>query len=114
MKALLDAPAGKQVIAYRELLSMPDFVALWGKTLGVETKLVRRLQPGVPEELSLELEETFAAAEEVGYWGHADKSVIHPKDLGLTRRELGTVEQWIKTRDWSTVLSGTSDAPSFF
>lgn len=102
-RALVQLPAGKNVIAYRELLTWDEFVQLWGRTLGVQAKV--EYGPLVaPEDIKQELEETWQYAEEFGYWAYEDKSVIHPKDLDA-KLELGTVEDWIKAQDWSSVLT---------
>ena len=101
------ASPDKHVIAYRELMPLKDFIDLWGSTLGVKAGLKYGELSGVPEELEPELRETFEYCAEFGYWG-GDRTVLHPKDVGVEiRKENGSVEDWIKAQDWSSVLSGT-------
>jgi len=105
MKALVDLPAGKHVIAYRELMPLEQFAGIWGKMLGVQA-IVKHDGIGssmgqIPDALlKKELDETFAYAEEFGFWG-GDPSVIHPEDIGL---KTGSVADWVKAQDWSAVV----------
>lgn len=101
-KALVELPAGKNVIAYRELMDFVDYIKLWGKVLSVPTD-VEYGSMSVPEDLKQEIEETWEFAGEFGYWAYADETVIHPKDLDV-KLELGTVEEWIKAQDWNSVV----------
>ena len=103
-EALVSHSPGKNIVGYRELMSFPDFVKLWGTTLNVPTR-IEYGEIGLPDEMKAEITDVFAAAEELGYWVYADKGVIHPKDLGLTSKELGTVEGWIKAHDWTQILN---------
>ncbi|KAK5071422.1 hypothetical protein LTR70_010572 [Exophiala xenobiotica] len=100
----VDLPAGKHVIAYRELMPLEQFAGIWGKMLGVQA-IVKHDGIGssmgqIPEPLKKELDETFAYAEEFGFRG-GDPSVIHPEDIGL---KTGSVEDWVKAQDWSAVV----------
>lgn len=95
-------PAGKNVVGYREYKSMNYFVELWGKALGKKTRVETGGLANMPEELGLELTETFAYAREFGYWGN-DPSVVRPEDLGV-KLEIGTIEEWIHAQDWREIL----------
>lgn len=101
-KALVELPAGKNVIAHRERMHTEDYVKLWGEILGVPTD-VEYGPLTVPEDLKREIEETWQWAGEFGYWAYNDKSVIQPKDLGISL-ELGSVKEWIEAQDWSSVV----------
>lgn len=101
-KALVELSAGKNVIAYRELMYFKDYVQLWSEIVGVPAAIEYGELPA-PDDLRRELEETWGWAGEFGYWAYDDKSVIHPKDLEVTL-SLGTVEEWIKGQDWSSVV----------
>lgn len=102
IKALVELPPGKNVIAYRELMTFLDYINLWGDILGLPTA-VNYGPLDAPDDLWKELEETWQWAGEFGYWAHDDKSVVHPKDLGISL-ELGTVEDWIKAQDWKSIV----------
>lgn len=96
-------PAGRNVVGYRQLMPIIEFINLWSKTLNVESR-IEFGDLAAPEELRQELRESFAYAKEFGYWGFKDESVVHPKDLGV-KIEMGSVEEWIRDQDWSAILN---------
>lgn len=108
--ALVSQPAGKNVIGIREYVQFNDFLKLLEKHLGIKTR-VNTGGIALPDELKEEIEQTFKAVDEFGYTG-GDPSVIEPKDLGLTSKELGTVEGWVRNHDWNSLLQGSSPADS--
>ncbi|KIW74229.1 hypothetical protein Z517_12169 [Fonsecaea pedrosoi CBS 271.37] len=114
-KALISLPeAGKNLIAYREWMSMDEFVALLSRTLGVKmrTKILTMdevaagtgIWGSLPEDLLLELSDNTNYFVEFGYEGRDDPSVVHPHALGVEVK-LPSVEDWIKKQDWSAILN---------
>lgn len=79
---LLKQSAGKQVIAYREQLPLSRFLELWGDATGKEVRTKKPEALPVFPELAREIDETFKFANEFGYWGHEDTSVLTPEQVG--------------------------------
>ena len=83
---ILDVPAGKNLYAYRKLMSIEDFLQLWGKINGVP---VRYREIGFDEMVEVggilgrEGAESFAYNADFGYEGRDDPTVVHPKDVSL-------------------------------
>ncbi|EXJ90191.1 hypothetical protein A1O1_03290 [Capronia coronata CBS 617.96] len=107
VKALVDTEPGKNLITYREWMSLEEFIKVWSKVLGVKAKNVPFPDDfaweGTPIELKRAIIEILAFCDEFGYQARDDPSVNHPKDLGIELK-LGTVEEWIKKQDWSRFL----------
>ncbi|KAK5955896.1 hypothetical protein OHC33_003538 [Knufia fluminis] len=105
-KVLVDVPAGKHVIAYRELIKLETFVEAWSNFLGVTATIdyggiaAKLAQMPISVELKKEILEMFNFLGEFGYIGD-DETVIHPKDIGVVS---GSVEEWIRERDWCGVV----------
>lgn len=85
VKALVEEPAGKNVIGYREWLTLREFVAAFTKATGLPAEIVRlphgQLRFEVPADLKQELVDNFAYFSEFGYEGRDDPTIIHPKDV---------------------------------
>ena len=81
---ILDVPAGKNLYAYRKLMSIEDFLQLWGKTNGVP---VRFREIGFDEMveaagiLGREGAEAFAYNADFGYEGRDDPTVVHQEHV---------------------------------
>ncbi|KAK5063155.1 hypothetical protein LTR84_005231 [Exophiala bonariae] len=101
-KALVEAESGKNLIAYRGLITYDEFIGLWSRTLDIPAE--RDTQPDIsdlPPFLPIEeLLEGFGYMADFGYEAWEDTTVVHPKNLGVPI-ELGSVEDWIKQQDWS-------------
>ena len=81
---ILDVPAGKNLYAYRKLLSIEDFLKLWGKFNRVAVRFREISFDEMVEAagmLGREGAEAFAYATDFGYEGRDDPTVIHPKDV---------------------------------
>ncbi|CAG9949453.1 unnamed protein product [Clonostachys rosea f. rosea IK726] len=107
VKALVNAPAGKNIIGYREWLTMQELALSFTKATGLRAESVT-LPPGefhlpLPDELKLELGENFAYWNEFGYEARNDPTIIHPRDLE-SPPSLDTVEDYWKKQDWSKVF----------
>ncbi len=84
VEALLKVPAGKNLYAYREMMSVEDFVATWSEVLGKEIEVKDSSDMPQPEGLDeetiafmQEFAETGMFAVEFGYAGEkVDKSVV--------------------------------------
>jgi hypothetical protein len=76
--------AGKNLIAYREWLSMREVCAAFAEATGFETEYVRmpkeQANPHFPPELREEMDDCFAYVNEFGYEGR-DPTAVHPKDV---------------------------------
>lgn len=83
-KALTKVSPGKNLLCFSDMLTFPEYVALWSKTRGVPAAFElttidvhAKLSPaGYGEEIG----EMFAYMVEFGYWGK-DPSTIYPKDV---------------------------------
>jgi hypothetical protein len=85
VKALVSCPPGKNLIAYREWITLSEFVQTWSRVLGVPAELVTLPEgqsiEGVPEELKQEFLENWGYWNEFGYEGRDDPTVVHPKQV---------------------------------
>jgi hypothetical protein len=87
VEALVKDGPGKNLIAYREWLSMEEFVKLFTKSTGIPAKLtvLARGETNLghlPAELRAEMSDTFAYFNEFGYEARDDPTVIHPSQVG--------------------------------
>ncbi|RYO84003.1 hypothetical protein DL766_001869 [Monosporascus sp. MC13-8B] len=103
VKALVNEPAGKNIIGYREWLTVQELALAFTRATGLKAESVT-LPKGtyhlpLPDELMLELEDNFAYFNEFGYEARDDPTIIHPRDLyigfatgglenGLKRQEI--------------------------
>ena len=104
--ALLQVPPGKNLIGVRKWMQMEKFAEMFGKVMGVPTKMSDEgfSKDGFPEDLREEFSDTIGYTAECGYdGGKVDKSVVQPDELGVEVK-LGSVEEWIAKQDWSGVL----------
>ncbi|KAF4438697.1 nitrogen metabolic regulation nmr [Fusarium acutatum] len=107
VKALIiDEPAGRNLIAYREWLSANDIAATFTRATGIPSKAIKddnAIPPGVSDELLGEMIDCFSYFNEFGYEGRDDPTVVHPRDLKSAPR-LSTAEEYFKKQDWSKVF----------
>ncbi|KAH6603813.1 hypothetical protein Trco_007259 [Trichoderma cornu-damae] len=106
-KALVEEAAGKNIVGYREWLTLRELVAIFTEATGLAAEAVQ-LPKGqsafeLPSELKLGLDDTYAYFNEYGYEGRDDPTIIHPKDLASPPK-LGTVFDYFKAQDWAKVL----------
>lgn len=84
VRALVNAEPGKNVLAFKELISFSEFVEIWGRTLGVRSRYVHvgaeDRWADMPDILAIDIEECTLYIAEFGYDG-GDPSVIHPKGV---------------------------------
>jgi hypothetical protein len=85
VKALLDNAPGGKIIAYREWMSIEEFVKIFGEVTGLSAQYVTLPagQPDIPlpEGLKEELDDNWAMFNEYGYEARNDPDVIHPKQV---------------------------------
>ncbi|KAF2014384.1 NAD(P)-binding protein [Aaosphaeria arxii CBS 175.79] len=105
VRSLIFEPAGKNLLAYRELITMNEFVQNFTKATGLKAEVVTVPASALdyPEDAALEFAETFDHVNEFGYPGANDPAVIHPKDLKGSPK-LGSVVEFLKKQDWTTVF----------
>lgn len=107
VKALLQDQPGKNLIAYREWLSMREFVQLFTKSTGLEAALLPEEKTDLsflPAELQEELVDNMMYWKEFGYEARDDPTVIHPAQVGKSR----TLDMWNVTdssSSFNTLLS---------
>lgn len=80
---VIEVPAGKNLVAYREQLTISDFLSIWSKVNGVpsrciETPFEEYIKAGND---ARELAETAAYVAEFGFEGRGDPTVVYPKDV---------------------------------
>ncbi|KAH6714081.1 hypothetical protein BKA61DRAFT_689619 [Leptodontidium sp. MPI-SDFR-AT-0119] len=104
---VVNEPAGKNIIAYREYLTVQELASAFTRATGLKAEPVT-LPKGefpvpLPDELKGELEDNFAAFNEFGYESWDDTDVIHPRDL-KSPPSLSTVEDFFRKQDLSTIF----------
>jgi hypothetical protein len=85
VKALLDSVPGKKIIAYREWMTLEEFVRVFAEATGLSAQYVTLPagQPDIslPEGLKEELDDNWAMFNEFGYEARNDPSVTHPNEV---------------------------------
>lgn len=106
VKALLDLPVGKTLLAVSAYMKMDDYAELWGRVNGVKTTYKEisneEFFGSVPAALGDELRDGFDYMHEFGFSG-GDPDVLTPKQLDF-EVPVTSLEDWIKGEDWSSIL----------
>lgn len=103
------APPGTTMAGYRDrMMSLEKYVALWGEVNNVEVSyepltLDDMLTSGMPDWLVEELLVSGYYCAKYGCGG-GDPEVKAPEDCGVDISRLGTVQDWMESEDWSSVL----------
>ncbi|KAF2270297.1 NAD(P)-binding protein [Lojkania enalia] len=104
VKALLEAPAGTNLMGCGSYLSWNEWCSLWSRLLGVnatfhtcDRKVWDDMGP-----FGREIADMFQYINDFGYDG-GDPSVVYPSNLGIDVK-VTTIEEHIKGEDWSSVL----------
>jgi len=85
-RALVEVDGGKNLMAYRGLITYDDFISLWSRTVGIPAQRnASPGDPGLPEFLVEEVKEAFGYMADFGYGG-GDPTLVHPKDVSITPR----------------------------
>ncbi|KAF4976371.1 hypothetical protein FZEAL_6947 [Fusarium zealandicum] len=107
VKALVQDSPGKNLIGYREWLTVRELTSAFTKATGLEAEPVRlpkgKFHQPLPPDLVLEMEDNFAFFNEFGYEGRDDPTVVHPRDLS-SPPSLETVADYFKKQDWSKIF----------
>jgi len=85
VKTLIESAPGKNLIAYREWMTLEEMVKVFTEATGLPARYVT-LGPGepdipLPEGLKEELDDNWAYFNECGYEARDDPSLIHPKQV---------------------------------
>ncbi|KAL2814510.1 putative hscarg dehydrogenase [Aspergillus cavernicola] len=107
VKALVsDLPPKKCLQGVSEYLTWPEWMAIWGRVLGVEARFEQvskeEMFAGLPGALRQDLEDGYDFIEEFGFTG-GDPDVLRPEQLP-SLLPLTSMEEYIKGEDWSSVL----------
>ena len=124
VKALVQETAGKNLIGYREWLTLKQFTEAFTRTTGIKSEPVvlpiEEFISSFPEDLKLEIADMFAYFKEFGYEARDDPTVIHPREvryltfhtanigtlaLLTSPPELASVVDYIGKQEWSKVLN---------
>ncbi|KAF2497628.1 NAD(P)-binding protein [Lophium mytilinum] len=105
-KALVDVPAGKNLIGSGSKLSWKEWAALWGehngKTITYEEAPRSELEELIPGPVGKELADMIEYIDKFGYDGN-DPDVVYPENLGIEVPRT-TMAEYIKKTDWTPCL----------
>ncbi|KAF2993523.1 hypothetical protein E8E13_001873 [Curvularia kusanoi] len=107
VKALLDLPAGENLVGAGSLMSWGDWCSIWGQVNNVECTFERQDRQAVEQAAGLvgrEIADMYRFFEQYGYCGVDQKDVIYPWDLP-GRIQYTTMEDYIQSQDWTSVLN---------
>ncbi|ESZ94819.1 putative hscarg dehydrogenase [Sclerotinia borealis F-4128] len=106
VKALLDMPAGTNLIGVSQRMTWAEWTKVWGATLGVQAEFKHVSEEvfweGVPEEMR-ELQDAWDYADEFGHTG-GDPDVLRPEQLAF-KIPVTSMEEYIRSEGWSSVLN---------
>ncbi|KAM0432305.1 hypothetical protein ACHAPT_004845 [Fusarium lateritium] len=107
VKALLQQPAGVNLIGYRAWITPREVAAALTKVTGLKAEVVTlpkgHFPPDLDADLKLELEDNFAYFNEFGYEGRDDPTLAHPRDLKFPPT-LESAEDYFKKQDWAKIF----------
>ncbi|KAK5995259.1 NmrA-like family domain-containing oxidoreductase hkm9-like protein [Cladobotryum mycophilum] len=108
VKALVQESAGKNIIGYREWLTLREITQLFTEATGesAEPVMLPRGESNLPypPDLKVQLDECWAYWNEFGYEARDDPTVIHPQDLDSPPR-LDSVINYFTKQDWSKTFT---------
>lgn len=106
VKALVELPAGTNLLGVSEFMTFKEFTELWGKTVGVRARFAQvsssEFVAPLPEPAQRELAETMKYVQEYG-WTGGDPSVKNPDEVGVEIKTTKLVD-YFKSEDWSSIL----------
>ena len=107
VKALMEAPAGTTLLGQSDPMNVKQWAEAWGKANGVDCRFeamsVEKFKEVAPPVLFGEIVASCLYTTKYG-WAGGDPSVVEPKHLGVGKEKLATVENYIKSEDWSAIL----------
>ncbi|GKT51053.1 NmrA-like family domain-containing protein 1 [Colletotrichum spaethianum] len=106
VKALVEQPAGKTVLALSEWATWTGFWTLWSEVLGLKTEF-KEVSPSeyvesLPEPARAEFLESMLYSNEFGYTG-GDPDVLSLPDLDSQAKPTG-LREYMETEDWSPLM----------
>lgn len=106
VRALLEVPAGVNLLGETSYVSWTQYMRVWGELLGVEGSyedvsddVYDRALPGG---FGKELADMFRYMGDVGYDG-GDPESVRKEYLGVEVRDLTSLEGYVREADWSSV-----------
>ena len=87
--ALIQSPAGKNLIGVRKWMTLESFVEIFGRVLGVPARMSREALAidKFPEEMREDFADSIGYFGEYGYdAGKVDKSIVQPDEVSLVMR----------------------------
>lgn len=80
--ALLQVAPGQNLIGVRKWMQMEQFADMFGRVLGIPTKMAPPKAANFPDELREEFVDTIAYTEEIGYAAETkDESLVQPDQV---------------------------------
>jgi hypothetical protein len=88
VKALLEVPHVRTLIAYREWMTLEDFVKTWARVLNVKARTTvwsyQEMVDAIGPEFGPEFAEAMAYGAEFGYEARDDLTLVHPRDVSCS------------------------------
>lgn len=92
VKALIDAPAPTQILAFSEWATPSEWLALWSQVTGVATRIeqadTKEFEGNDPSGFMRSILETGQFVAKFGFTGK-DEQILMPEDVSLTFEEFG-------------------------
>ncbi|KAM0330567.1 hypothetical protein ACHAQA_003514 [Verticillium albo-atrum] len=106
VKALVEKPAGRSVLAYSQMATWSEFWTLWAEVIGVkvqvkEAGLAEYFEP-LPEPARAEFQDSLLYILEFGYTG-GDPEVVSLADLDSLAK-VTNLKTYFETEEWSSLL----------
>ena len=99
VKALIEMPPQKNILAVSEYMTFPEYMEVWGRVHGVKTRYEeisrQDLFSGIPEPVATEIADSHDFVHDFGYAG-GDPSVLEPKQV----RVKATITAPVSHREW--------------
>ncbi|KAJ4992423.1 NmrA-like family protein [Stagonosporopsis vannaccii] len=106
VKALLEAAPGKNLIAYREWMTLEEMASVFTEATGLAAKFENvedsEANLPLPDDLKTELRDNWKYFNECGYEARENPDIIHPSQLEGAPK-LGSISDWIKKQNWDFV-----------
>ncbi|KAH7305483.1 hypothetical protein B0I35DRAFT_471582 [Stachybotrys elegans] len=103
--ALLNLPAGTNMVAFGDRLTWADYVELWSSITGIpatyERTTVKEHSKLAPADHSAEMAEMYGYMQEFGFAG-GDPSVVYSRDI-MPEIPCTRVADYIKSEDWTNI-----------
>jgi hypothetical protein len=88
VKAILEAPHVRTLIAYREWMTLEDFVKTWARVLNEKAQTIvwsyQEMVDVIGPEFGPEFAEAMAYAAEFGFEARDDPTLAHPREVSCS------------------------------